>query len=265
MISVNDYRKEQLKEISDSVGERRGWDFSELHADQDPSPWDYLAIVRRYLRPTSRVLDIGTGGGEAFLKTADSFGFGVGIDNDPGMMKVARENLPTSLADRVSFRVMSAEKLDFPAASFDIVLNRHAPIFIEEISRVLQANGLFITQQVGGRNTQNVFEVFGWGSNGEYWTTHWERKGVETPSIIFACRQADKLGFQIIARAEWNIPYYFLDVESFIFWLKAAPLPERFDPEKHWELFNTFISRYTTSRGIQTNNHRELLILQKAL
>ncbi|MCK4450123.1 MAG: class I SAM-dependent methyltransferase [Anaerolineae bacterium] len=80
---------EELKRIAASVGERRGWDFSCMQTDRDPVPWDYADVVRRYLQPSSRVLDIGTGGGERFLALAPHFGAGVGIDADPTMIQVA--------------------------------------------------------------------------------------------------------------------------------------------------------------------------------
>ncbi len=110
---------EELSRIAASVGERRGWDFSRVRDDRDPVPWDYTEVVRRYLQSNNRVLDIGTGGGERFLALAPHLGTGVGIDADPTMIQVARENTPPSLADKVSFQVMRAEALQFPDDSFD--------------------------------------------------------------------------------------------------------------------------------------------------
>ena len=57
--------------------------------------------------------------------------------------------------------------------------------------------------------------------------------------------------------------YWFRDLESLVFWLKAVPLPEPFDLEKHWEGINYILRNYKTPRGIETNEHRELLIVQK--
>jgi len=85
---------DELKRIGDTVGERRGWDFSRVRDARDPVPWDYADVVRRYLRPTDRVLDIGTGGGERFLALAPEFGEGVGIDAQPAQLEAARENRP---------------------------------------------------------------------------------------------------------------------------------------------------------------------------
>jgi SAM-dependent methyltransferase len=246
---------EELRRISKQVGERRGWDFSRVRDALDPVPWDYGEVVRRYLKPTDRVLDVGTGGGERFLALAADFGTGVGIDSDAAMVQTARENRPASLAARVSFRLMDAAELGLLDASFDVVLNRHSEIYPNEITRVLRADGTFITQQVGRQNTLNLLAAFGWGpeSFGEGW-------GQEMHVL---CRQFQQMGCSIVARGEYDVRYWFLDVESFVFWLKAAPLPEEFDMEKHWRSVDRALEAYRTPKGIETNEHRELLIVQK--
>lgn len=246
---------EDLKRIAASVGERRGWDFSRMSADRDPVPWDYADVVRRYLQPSSRVLDLGTGGGERFLAVAPHFGTGVSIDAVPPMIQVARENMPLSLVEKISFEVMRAEALRFPDAAFDVVLNRHAPVYDEEIVRVLRSDGVFITQQVGRRNTQNILAAFGWRpeSYGEGW---WQ----EMPTLV---EQFQQNGCAIIARAEYDVRYRFRDIESLVFWLKSVPLPEDFNIEKHWRQVAQIITEYRKPKGIETNEHRELLIVQK--
>jgi SAM-dependent methyltransferase len=93
---------DELRAIARSVGERTGWDFSGVRDDRDPVPWDYQDVVRRYLRPDSRVLDIGTGGGEQFLQLVPAIGAGLGIDADPGMVATARAGTPPELAGKVS-------------------------------------------------------------------------------------------------------------------------------------------------------------------
>ncbi len=254
---------EELKRFTASVDERRGWDFSPVRDDRDPVPWEYADVVRRYLQPSSRVLDIGTGGGERFLALAPHFGAGVGIDADPNMVQVARENTPPSLANKVSFEVMRAEALQFPDAAFDVVLSRHAPVCVAEVVRVLCPGGIFITQQVGGRNTQNVFSVFGWGSNGVYWSKVWEEEGIPPQDVASLSGSFPQAGCVVIARAEYDVRYYFLGVESFIFWLKSVPLPEEFDVEKHWQQVARIVAEHSSPKGIETNEHRELLVVRK--
>jgi SAM-dependent methyltransferase len=246
---------DDLKRIAASVGERRGWDFSRVRDGRDPIPWDYADVVRRYLEPSSRVLDVGTGGGEIFLSLAPYFGAGVGVDSDPAMIRVARENTPPSLAHKVAFKMMRAEALQFPDDSFGVVLNRHCSVFVAQVVRVLRLNGFFITQQVGSRNTLNVLTAFGWGpeSFGEGW---WQ----EMPALAEEFRQN---GCAVIARAEYDVRYWFRDLESLVFWLKSVPLPEEFDVERHWQGVSEIIRRYSTPEGIETNEHRELLIAQR--
>jgi SAM-dependent methyltransferase len=156
---------EELKGIADSVGDRRGWDFSRVKSETDPVPWNYPDVVRKYVSADHEVLDVGTGGGEQFSKLASSFRQGIGIDPDLSMIDAANKNLSSAPSRNLRFQQGSAEKVPFEDESFDIVLNRHAPVMPQEVLRVLRPNGHFATQQVGGNNTQNIFDAFGWESN----------------------------------------------------------------------------------------------------
>jgi len=247
---------DQLRRIAATVSERRGWDFSAVCEAREPVPWDYAQVVRRYLQPSSHVLDVGTGGGERFLALAHNFDSGVGVDVDPRMVEVARENTPAALRDKVSFQVMRAEALQFADATFDLVLNRHSAEHAGEVVRLLRPGGYFITQQVGARNTHNICTLFGCGPGGSY---------AEAPSqtLTVLADAFQERGCRIICRAAYDVRYWFLDLESLIFWHQAIPLPEDFDIEKYWRQVAQIISTYRTPRGIETNEHRELLIVQK--
>jgi hypothetical protein len=54
-------------------------------------------------------------------------------------------------------------------------------------------------------------------------------------------------------------------VPSLLVWLKAVPLPEPFDLGRHWHSVNHILDSYITDRGIEINEHRELLIVRKPL
>jgi SAM-dependent methyltransferase len=248
--------QDELIRIAASVSERRGWDFSRVEDDRDPIPWDYLEVVKRYLQPESRVLDVGTGGGERFMELAPFFGTGVGVDIDPEMIGVARENRPPALAEHVQFAVMPAERLEFPGGEFDIVLNRHSVVHAAEVARVLRPGGFFITQQVGPLNTHNICSLFGCGPGGEY-------EEDLSQSLLALAEGFRQQGCRVVTRGEYNVRYWFLSVESLIFWLKAIPMPQDFDMAQHWQLVNHILSTYVTERGVQTNEQRDLLIVQK--
>lgn len=245
---------DELIRIEQAVGERQGWDFSKVRDGRDPVPWDYPQVVRQYLKQTDTVLDVGTGGGETFLSLASSFARGHGVDASPEMIEVANSNATDEQYSHIAFSVMDANDLDFESQSFDVVLNRHSVVNVDEVIRILRPNGYFITQSVGHQNTQNIFSAFGWtfaDFGDESWLT--------TREIANLFQQQ---GANIRTYAEYDVPYWFEDVESLVFWLKAVPLPEPFDMTKHWQHVNQIIDICSTSRGIETNEHRELLIVQ---
>lgn len=245
----------QLQQISNSVGERQGWDFSRMRVVRDPIPWNYLDVVLQFLNNSDKVLDVGTGGGELFLSLAPGFSHGLGIDKNPLMIKTAQQNKSDKAVPNVNFAVMDGNDLKLENGSFDVLLNRHSNINVLETVRVLRSGGYFITQQVACRNTANILKAFGWTSQsfGENW---WQ------PAEEFALA-FEQEGCQIVAQAEYDVRYWFCDVNSLVFWLKSVPLPEAFDVKQHWPVVNDILQRYYTSQGIETNEHRELLIVRK--
>src|SRR5436305_13455635 len=80
----------ELSALCDKVGEVRGWDFSALKLSEEPPPWQWEDIVRGYLTPQAKVLDLGTGGGEAFSAWSHYLHRGLGIDRSAGRIRVAQ-------------------------------------------------------------------------------------------------------------------------------------------------------------------------------
>lgn len=261
---------ESLKQIADRIVPIHGWDFSPMRTRCDPVPWDYHDVVRGYLSPTSRVLDIGTGGGERFLRLAPYFGAGIGVDPNPDMLSAARGNAAAAVESglprgRVAFEPMPEDVLPFADDSFDVVLLRHAPVVIDEVVRVLRPGGVFITQGVGPRNMRNICRVFGVTAYRE--PLPGPPPGAPGPhdatpvgeSFEAAGRRAS-----VVARCEYDVRYFVLDVESLVFWLKALNLPlGGFDIERHWRQVAQIVREYTTPVGIETNEHRDLKILRR--
>lgn len=253
----------ELQRRAAAVETIRGWDFSRMRTWSEPLPWDYKEVVRRYLRPDDRVLDIATGGGEVFLSLVPHLGTGLGTDASPQMIATARENTPANLAGKVSWDVMEAQDLHVEPESFDVVLNRHGPVFLGPILRALRPGGYFICQQVGGLNSRNIIRLFGWDSGGDYWRDYWDRHGFPHQDVPSLMRQLTDAGCRIVANGSYNTRTTFLDVESLIFYLEAVPLPEDFDIERHGERVLRFIEENNTPHGIETNEHREILVAQK--
>lgn len=107
------------------------------------------------LRPSERVLDIGTGTGIVALQAAREVGPGgkvLGIDLSEEMLETARLKASrAALADRVGFSQMDAEALALGDASFDAVLSLfallHFPnalLALQEMFRVLRPGGRLV-------------------------------------------------------------------------------------------------------------------------
>lgn len=228
---------------------------------RDPIPWHYEEVVRRYLRPGDRVLDVGTGGGERFLDLADAFSEGVGVDIIPSMVEAARTNLPDSLSDRIRFELTARSELAFEPESFDVVLNRHASTYPEAIERVLRPGGWFIFQGLGERKNEQILAAFGWDH--EY-VRHRADPYTDHPIGLQAIAEAfERLGCQVVATGDESNRAWFCDLESLVFYLKAVPFPEPFDPARHLDAFNRYLATSAGPNGYEATEHGTLLIVRK--
>jgi SAM-dependent methyltransferase len=246
---------DKQKQIVAANGVLDGFDFSNIHTTRGPVPWDYVDIVRRYLKPTDRDLDIGTAGGEIFFSVADCFAKGIGFDYYPEMIQSAKRNKSSLQLDSISILQMWAGDLGLKANTFDVVLNRHVDVYASEIVRVLRPGGLFIGQMVLQRNSLNLLEAFGWTP------ASFEPGWFQTVAEL--AEQFHSLGCHILVQGEYDLPYWFHDIESFLRWVMAVPWPEEIELEKHWQYINRILQTCQTERGIETNEHRGLLIVQK--
>ena len=137
-----------------------GWDFSHIHGryqEGQDLPWDYEQLVRQYLRPESRMLDIDTGGGEFLLSLGHPYHLTSVTESYPPNAALCRETLVPLGID--FHEADGANPLPFPDETFDLVLNRHGEYIPQEIFRILKPGGIFITQQVGAENDRELVKL----------------------------------------------------------------------------------------------------------
>ena len=111
-----------------------------------------MVIELAKIKPGDKVLDVACGTGSLTLTVytyAGPTGIVYGVDASPEMIEVAKKSAARS-APQVVFEVGLAEKLDFPTATFDVVISRlaihHLPDDLKtkaftEILRVLKPGG----------------------------------------------------------------------------------------------------------------------------
>lgn len=144
----------------EKVAHIHGWDFSHIKGkfeEEHDLPWNYEDIVRIYLKPEMKLLDIDTGGGEFLLSLNHPYNSMAATENySPNVELCKKKLLPLG----IDFHKADAEKiLPFDNQSFDMVINRHGNYRPDEIRRVLKEGGIFITEQVGAENDRELVEL----------------------------------------------------------------------------------------------------------
>lgn len=131
-----------------------GWDFSYLHNrfEEEELPWNYKAILKKYLKHDYQLLDMGTGGGEFLLSLNHPYEkTSITEAWEPNVKLCEKKLAPLGICVR---QVNEDSRLPFKDDAFDMIINRHESYDIKEIKRILKSDGIFITQQVGGRNNE---------------------------------------------------------------------------------------------------------------
>jgi ubiquinone/menaquinone biosynthesis C-methylase UbiE len=105
--------------------------------------------------PPRRVLDLGTGTGQAAFVVATRFPEAevVGADVAPEMIAEARSSTPPDVAARVRFDVADASRLPYEDGSFDVVTLANMIPFFDELARVTTSGGAVVIGFSGGEQT----------------------------------------------------------------------------------------------------------------
>jgi malonyl-CoA O-methyltransferase len=106
-------------------------------------------------QPPRRVLDLGTGTGQAAFAAARRFEDAevVGVDLAEAMVAQARANTPPELASRVRFEAADAARLPFEDRSFELVMLANMIPFFDELARVVTPGGYLLFSFSAGPET----------------------------------------------------------------------------------------------------------------
>ena len=232
-----------------------GWDFSHIdgrYTEQDDLPWDYRTVIKQYLSPEMKILDIDTGGGEFLLSLNHPYEHTAAMENYPPNVELCKSVL---LPFGIDFHPGGGkEKLPFDDGSFDMVFNRHGDFNAKEIYRVLKPGGMFITQQVGAENDRELVELLCGGTDMPF-----PEQYLELTSQKF-----QNAGFTILRGEEVHRPIRFFDVGALVWFARIIQweFPD-FSVDTHLEnLLNA--QKILEERGsIHGSIHRFLLVAQK--
>ena len=233
----------------------KGWDFSHIGGrwESEPLPWDYREIIKTYLKSTDFLLDMGTGGGEFLLSLAHPHALTSVTEAYPPNVELCRQRLaPLGISVKQTYE---DEKLPYADASFDMVVNRHESYDLSEVERVLKSGGYFITQQVGGKNNNDLSRRLLDGFVPQF-PNH----------TLNACVLAlEKQGFTVL-RAEKAYPYLrFFDVGALVYFAKIIEweFPD-FSVEASFEKLCACQAEVEARGFVQGTEHRFLTVARKA-
>ena len=192
-------KSQEYKSFYDIVGALNGWDFSQLRCISEGVEWNFYDEVSKRCTSSDVLLDIGTGGGENLLSIASKAALLVGIDLSHSMIETAQSNKRKAAASNVRFIQMDAESLPISGGVFQFDLLQTLPFRASEVGRVLEEDGVFLTQQVRESDKANLAQAFGRGQSSR-------EDGALKDQYMEELRLA---GFRNIQYAEYNADEYY--------------------------------------------------------
>lgn len=203
-----------------------GWDFShfEGRVEESAPPWSYEELVHHELSTAGSALDLGTGGGEFLLSLQHELP--VEMHATEGWrpnLPVARDALGPLGVEVREYDAERGDAMPYADNSVDVVLSRHESYDPAEVVRVLRTGGWFLTQQVDGRNLDDLGDAFGM-----------DPAYPEVTLDVF-CSQAEEVGLIVERAEEWSGPIRFDSVDTLVSYLRLLPwqLPEDFTVERY--------------------------------
>ena len=129
--------------------EVKDWDFSKFEIETESlTDFDLYEILNEVATKESRILDLGTGGGEKVIEKFPDCKEIVATDFAPSMIETANNNLIKSERKNITFRIMNNLNMDVPNDYFDIVVARNTVTDPIQIYKCLKKGGYLLIQGV---------------------------------------------------------------------------------------------------------------------
>ena len=148
----------------DYYSDLANWSFEDINYTSEVfTNWIYEEEIKKHVSKSSKVLDLGTAGGEKVLENFPECSEILGTDFSSEMIESANKNLLKSTRKNISFRVMDNLKMDTPDNYFDLVTARHTIIDPVQIYKTLKIGGQLIIRGVDQLDCWSLKRLFGRG------------------------------------------------------------------------------------------------------
>ena len=207
--------KEYYEQIKD-------WSFDEFKIKTiRKTDWDMFKLLKKITNENSKVLDLGTGGGEKVLKKFPEVKEILATDFSTEMIKTANKNLKMSGRKNITFRKMDNLNMDTPKEYFDVVVARHTPTDPKQIYETLKPNGYLIVQGVDMFDCHELKRIFGRG----------QAYNDTKPISIIDYENILDAGFKDVELIPVHEVEYFKDEETLYNFLLKVPILDDFSEE----------------------------------
>ena len=229
----------------------KNWDFSKIKYETESlTNWDMYKILKEKATEKSRILDLGTGGGEKVINEFPNVLEIIGTDFSPEMIKTAKENLKKSKKQNIIFKVMDNLNMDTQDEYFDIVVARHTCIDARQIYKTLKKDGLLLVRGVDKLDCWQLKRLF---NKGQAFNDTKPISQIDYENILDA-------GFKNVELIPIYEREYYKTKEDLLALLLKTPILNDFSEEHEnnnlkednidMQILNRYIENNTTNRGI---------------
>ena len=213
----------QEKEIK-YYDEVKDWNFDMFEIESETlTNWDLYQILNKVADKNSKILDLGTGGGEKVLKYFPDCKEILATDLSKEMIQTANDNLIQSGRKNIVFRVMDNLKMDVPNNYYDIVVARNTVTDPKQIYQCLKHGGYLLIHGVDKDDCWNLKLLFGKGQG------FFDKK----PISIIDYENVLKAGFKDVELVPIFEREYFKNEYLFKAFLRKVPILDDFSEEEN--------------------------------
>ena len=230
----------------------KNWDFSMINYTKESLiNWDLYKLLESNVNTQSKVLDLGTGGGEKVLKYFPECKEILATDFSTEMINTANNNLKNSKRKNIKFRQMDNLNMDTQDNYFDVVVARHTCINAKQIYNTLKPGGKLLLRGVDKLDCWSLKLQFGQG----------QAFNDEKPISLIDYENIIEAGFKNVELVPIHVREYYKTKEDLLALLLKTPILVDFSEVEENEnisnnvkIDNEILEKYiienTTEKGI---------------
>lgn len=231
----------------------KDWDFSKFDIKvENYTNWDLYDVLKKLTNKESKILDLGTGGGENLLENFPKVKEILGTDYSCEMIKTANENLRNSGRSNIKFKVMDNIKMETKDNYFDVVVARNTVTDPKQIYKTLKHGGYILIRGVDKMDCWELKRIF---NKGQAYNDNNPISKIDYENVLDA-------GFQDVELIPIHQIEYYKDQNEFISFLLKTPILDEFSEEENdnketysreidLDLLEKYLKRNTTPKGIR--------------